>query len=184
VSTPFTFLLFGAAIFLAIAAIGIIRGIKLKERAYCISGLVCVLLSLWMVLMYFSQFVLGMGFFIAGAIIGLANYSKSMKAASREAVTSHKETDVSKPLKIIDLFSWGGWFKIASRWGIRKALLFYILFNLGSIWVIPLVLLILNVGSFNFIVFIAIFVTVGVVISSVPIFNQQIVKNLEVKKDH
>jgi hypothetical protein len=183
VSATFTFLLFGAAIFLAIATISIIRGVKLKERAYCINGSVCVLLSLWMVLLYFSQFVLGMGFFIAGAIIGIANYSKSMKAASREAVTQHKETDVSKPFKIMELFSWGGWFKIVHRWGLRKALLFYILFNLGAIWVIPLVLLILNVGSFNFIVFIAVFVTVGVVISSIPVFNQQVVKNLEVKKE-
>jgi hypothetical protein len=75
-STLFTLLLFGAAIFLAIATISIIRGVKLKERAYCINGSACVLLSLWMVLMYFSQFVLGMGFFIAGAIIGLANLLK------------------------------------------------------------------------------------------------------------
>jgi hypothetical protein len=183
VSTLFTFLLLGAAIFLSIAAISIIRGVKLKESAYCISGLVCVLLSLWMVLMYFSQFVLGMGFFIAGAIIGLANYSKSIKAASREAVTQQKETDVTKPLKISELFSWSGWFKIASRWGIRKTLIFYILFNLGAIWVLPLVLIFLNVGSFNFIVFISVFVTIGVVISSVPIFNHQIINNLEVKEN-
>jgi hypothetical protein len=182
-STLFTFLLLGASIFLGIAAISIIRGVKLKESAYCISGLVSVLLSLWMVLMYFSQFVLGMGFFIAGAIIGLANYSKSMKAASREAVTSHKETDVSKPLKIIELFSWDGWFKIASRRGIRKAQLLYILFNLGFIWILPVVLIILNLGSLVFISFIAILVTVGVVISSVPIFNHQIKRNLEVKEN-
>jgi hypothetical protein len=178
---PFTFLLFGAAIFLALGAIGIIRGAKLKEKAYCINGVACVLLSLFAVLLYFNQVVLGIGFFIAGAIIGIANISKSMKTASREAVTQHKETDLSKPFKIGELFSWGGWFKIASRLGPRKALLFYVLFNLGAIWIIPVALFILNIGNSPFIAVIAVFVTIGVVITSIPIFYQQVIRNLESK---
>jgi hypothetical protein len=180
-SIPVTFLLFGAAVFLALAAISIIRGVKLKERAYCINGGVCVLLSLFMVLLYFNQVVLGIGFFIAGAIIGFANFSKSMKTASREAVTQHKETDLSRPFRIGELFSWGGWFKIASRWGTRKALLFYVLFNLVAIWFMPVILFILNIGSSSFIAGIAVFVTIVVVITSVPVFYQQVIRNLESK---
>ncbi|MDI9576958.1 MAG: hypothetical protein QM398_02340 [Thermoproteota archaeon] len=182
-SIPLSFLLFGAVGFLVLALIGITRGVKIKERAYQINGLVCILLSVWLVLLYYSQLVLSIGFFIGAAILGLANLSKSIKAASREAVTSHKETDITKPLSVADLFSWGGWFKISTRWGIRKALAAYILFNLGVIWVIPLALLFLNIGSPSFIAIIGVFMTVVVLISSVPIFRQQITKNLPNKMD-
>lgn len=181
-SIPLTFLLFGAAVFLALGAIGVMRGAKLKERSYCINGVVCVLLSSFMVLLYFNQVVLGIGFFMAGAIIGIANFSKSMKTASREAVTQHKETDLSGPFKLGEVFSWSGWFEIASRWGTRKALAFYVLFNLGAIWIIPVALFILNIGSSFFIAVIAVFVTIGVVITSVPVFYQQVIRNLESKK--
>lgn len=181
-SISLTFLLFGAAIFLVLGAIGIIRGTKLKETAYCINGVVCVLLSLFMVLLYFNQVILGIGFFIAGAIIGLANFSKSTKVASREAITPYKETDLSGPFKLGEVFSWGGWFKIASRWGSHKALLFYVLFNLGAIWIIPVILFILNIGSSSFIAVITVFVTIGVVITSVPVFYQQVIRNVESKR--
>jgi len=179
---PMTILLFGAAIFIVLAVIGIIRGFKTKERVYKINSLVCILLSVWLVLLFFNQFILSIGFFVAGAILSLANLSKSIKTASKEAVASRNQVDKSKPLSVSDLFSWGGWFKIAYRWGVRKAMLLYILFNLCFIWLLPIALLIFNIGSPFLVAFIAITVTIGVIISSIPIFNQQVVKNLETEK--
>jgi len=175
-------LLVGAAFFLFIAVIGFVRGFKLKETAYCINGVVCVLLSSWLLLMSFGQFVIGIGCFIAGAIIGLANYSKTMAASSREATNQQVQTDLSKPLNISEIFQWSAWFKIAAHYGICKTLLFYVLFNLAFIWIIPAILLLLNVASTSFVTLLSIIMTVSVLVSSLAIFNQQVIKNLKTKQ--
>jgi hypothetical protein len=180
-STPLTFLLFGSSVFVFLAVISIVRGVKVREKAYCVSGLACVLLAFWLALLYFGQLLFGFGFFAAGAIIGLANYSRSTAAASRETVNQQTQTDLSKPLKPAELFSWGGWFKIAARWGNRTATIFYALFNLAFIMILPALLLLFNVGSASVTV-LSIVAVIGVLASSVAIFNQQIIKNLKTKQ--
>lgn len=177
-NVPLTFLLFGVAVFLFLAVISFIRGFNLKEKAYCINGLVSAMLSCSFLLMFLEQFVIGIGCFIAGAIIGLANYSKTMAAASREAVTQHVETDLSKPLKPAEILSWSGWFKIANKWGKTKSTVFYVLFNLAFIWLVPVLLLIFNFDSPSF-VLLSVITVVGVMVSSVAIFNQQVIRNLK-----
>jgi hypothetical protein len=181
VVVPSSFLLFGAAFFLILAVIGIVRGYKLKEKAYCITGFACVLLSVWLLLFSFKQFILGFGFFIASVVIVLAIRSKVMRATSKEATVIAAKTDLSKSFRFVEIFSWTGWFKIVNRWGKRVALVFYVLFNLVFIWILPVLLLVLDVGGAAFLV-ILIFGSLMGVVSSVAIFNQQVIRNIDTRK--
>jgi hypothetical protein len=176
-----TFLLVGAGFFVLLSVIGFVRGYKLKEKAYCTTGFVCVLLSVWLLLFYFNQFILGFGFFIASVVIALAIRSKVMKATSKETSVIAKKTVLSESLKFVDIFSWTGWFKIVNRWGKRVGLVFYVLFNLAFIWILPVLLLVLDVGKASFWVLIIFGSLIGVV-SSVAIFNQQVIRNIDAKK--
>ncbi len=178
-AVPLTFLLVGAGFFLLMAAVGIIRGTKLKEKAYCVTGLVCILLSVWLLLMYFNQILFGICFFFAGVLIAFFNYRKSMDATYREATAYASKTDLSKPLKLIEVFSWVGWFKIATHWGTRKATVFYALFNLAFIMIFLALLVLLNVGGISFIAVVSAVAVPGVLVSSIAIFNQQVIRNIK-----
>jgi len=179
-SSPLSALLFGAALFIIIGAIGLIRGFKLKERAYKIYSIVPILLSIWLILLYYRQIILSMGFLLAAGIIALVNRSKPLEATSREVTTAHNEADLSKPLRISDIFTWGGWFKIIKKWGTRKALLLFILFNLCVVELVPIALLIFNIGNIFFVGFFTSILTTSAIIWSIPIFNQQIVRTIEI----
>jgi len=186
-----SFILFGAVIFIVIAAIGIIRGHLLKEKIYKIGGLACTLMALAFVSLSFAPraptpmipMVVTGGFFAAAAILVFANYSKFFEAGFREAENAAK-TDLAKPFKFSDVFMWEGWFKIVKQWGTRKALVLYVLFNLCLGSLIPLALWIFNIGSTLLVVFITIVMMAGLVITSIPIFYQQIVRNMETNEKY
>lgn len=189
-SNPLSFLLLGAAGFIAMAAFVIIRGFILKERIYKIGGLAFILMAAASASLSFAQpeafimpLVVSGGFFIAAALLVFANHSKFFEAGLREATAASTKTDFSKPLTFSDLFMWDGWFKIVKRWGVRKAWLLYVLFCSGAVSLLPLTLWIFNVGPIFLVTALAIVLLIGVVILSIPAFYLQVVRNLESSDD-
>lgn len=180
-------MIFGAAIFIAIAAIGIIRGHILKEKIYKIGGLACILMALAGVSLSFAPLapspiiplVVTGGFFATAAILVFTNYSKFFEASLREAENASTKIDPAKPLKFSDIFMWEGWFKIVKQWGTHKALVLYVLFNLCVGSLIPLTLWIFNIGNAFFVVLLTTAIIVMIPILSIPIFYQQIIRNME-----
>jgi membrane-bound ClpP family serine protease len=146
-----SFLLFVATVFVGVGIFMIIRGFLLKERAFKIIGLVCMLVSVFLVLLYYRQIILGIGFFIVAVILALVNWSKAIEATEREPMVGLTESNLSEPLRITDIFTWGGWFKITNKWWLAKLwdyilFLFYVLsrwFQLACGFLISLFFLLL-----------------------------------------
>jgi hypothetical protein len=165
---------FGTVFFGFMVVLGIVRARRSKERAYYISGLIAGLMLLAMTSILLSQFVLFTVFFVVAAIVSLVGMSKVKEAFLREAVTQRQETNVSEPLKVRDLLTWKGWFKVASRWGIHKATFAYVLVMTG---ISGGILFMLSVFGFLNPILATIY-TIVVVIVSVILFRRQVEKNL------
>jgi hypothetical protein len=177
-----SFLLFVATAFVGVGLFMIIRGFLLKERAFKIIGFACMLVSVFLVLLYYRQIILGIGFFIVAVILALVNWSKAIEAVEREPMVGLTEANLSESLRITDIFTWGGWFKITNKWGARKALRLYIISILCAISLVPI-----GMWIFNFPIFLIVALTIMLMVPSVPmaipVFNLQVVHALETYKE-
>jgi MFS family permease len=171
-------LAFGAVFFSVMIVVGIVRARRTNERAYYISGLVSGLMLLATVSILLSQFVLFAVFFIAAFIVSVVGMSNVKKAFLREAVTQRQETNVSEPLNARDLLTWKGWFKLASRWGVRKAMYVYVLIMTGISGAMLFIASILGIINPVF----AAVTTIIVAVASVIIFRRQIEENLHITR--
>ena len=81
-----------------------------------------------------NQFILVLVLFVATGILSVAGLPKIIKVMRREPLKELQETDLSAPLRIRELLTWKGWFKLTSRWGIRKTMCLCSLLNTGGCW--------------------------------------------------
>jgi hypothetical protein len=165
----------GMVFFGVMIAVGIVRAYKMKEKAYYISASISGLMLMAMVSVFLFQFVVSIVFFAVAVIISLAGFTRIREAFFQEAVTQSQKTNVSKPFRVRDIFTWTGWFKLAVEWGTHRALCAYLLFNVGIIWLMFSILSIF-IGIFGLVY--AIVFTPIVLIISVAIFYRQIGENL------
>ena len=112
--------------------------------------------------------------FVAMGILIAAGLPWLIIAMMREPLKELQETDLSAPLRMRDLLTWKGWFKLTSRWGIRKTLCLYLLLNMGGVGAIFFTLSIFGMISISM-VWTAVLAGIG----SPIFFYRQIGKALE-----
>ena len=122
-----------------------------------------------------NQFILVLVLFVAIGILSVAGLPKIIKVMRREPLKELQETDLSAPLRIRELLTWKGWFKLTSSWGLRKTLCLYSVFMMGVGGAIFFTLSILGIIN---IVWAAVF-TILVGIGSPIFFYRQIGKALK-----
>ena len=124
-------MLFGVAFFGFMVVVGVVKARRKKEEAYYISAMVSFLMLLLCIFVILNQFFLVLVLFVATFILSIAGLPKMIKVIRREPLKELQETDLSAPLRIRELLTWKGWFKLTSRWGIRKTICFYSLIMTG-----------------------------------------------------
>ena len=152
---------------------------KKKEKAYYISAMVSFLLLLFSIFVILNQFILALILFVvlivAIPILNIVGLPKLREAMRRDLVKELQEADLSAPLRGRDLLTWKAWFKLASRWGIRKTMCCYSLFMMGVGGAIFFTLSIL--GFINMVWAAGLTIIVG--IGSPIFFHRQVGKALE-----
>ena len=166
-------MLFGVAFFGFMVVVGVVKARRKKEKAYYISAMVSFLMLLSSIFVILNQFILVLALFVAMGILSVAGLPKINKAMRRE-LKELQETDLSAPLRGRDLLTWKGWFKLTSRWGIRKTMCLYSLLNVGSVGAIFFTLSIFGVISISM-VWAAVLTGIG----SLIFFYRQIGKTLK-----
>ena len=140
-------MLFGVAFFGLMVVVGVVKARRKKEKAYYISAIVAFLMLLSSIFVILNQFILVLVLFVATAILSVAVLPKTIELMRREPLRELQETDFSAPLRIRELLTWKGWFKLTSSWGIRKTLCLYSLLNMGGVGAIFFTLSILGMIS-------------------------------------
>jgi hypothetical protein len=115
-----------------IAVINFMRVLRKKEkRHYFVAGMVSSLMGVAWILFVLGQILL-MGILMAFiAVISIVAFPKTMKIMERESVKLAQEMDFSAPLRGRDFFTNQGWLKIASKWGLGKAMCLFYLLNMS-----------------------------------------------------
>ena len=168
-------ILFGVAFFGFMVVVGVVKARRKKEKAYYISAMVSFLMLLSSIFVILNQFILVLVLFVAIGILSVAGLPKIIKAMRQEPLKELQETDLSAPLRIRELLTWKGWFKLTSSWGLRKTLCLYSVFMMGVGGAIFFTLSILGIIN---IVWAAVF-TILVGIGSPIFFYRQIGKALK-----
>ena len=155
--------------------VGVVQARRMKEKAYYMSALVSFVILLSFVFIFLNQFILVLFLFVTAVILSIAGLPKAIKAMRRQPLKELQETDLSAPLRVRDLLTWKAWFKLASRWGIRKTICFYSLIMTGGCGAILFTFSILGVIRIAW----AIGYTIIVGIGSPIFFYLQVGKALE-----
>ena len=168
-------MLFGVAFFGFMVVVGVVKARRKQEKAYYISAMVAFLMLLSSVFVILNQFILVLVLFVAIGILSIAGLPRIIRAMRREPLEELQETDFSAPLRVRELLTWKGWFRLVSRWGIRKTVCLYSLLNMGGIGAIFFTLSILGTVSISW----AIGLTIIVGILSPIFFHHQVGKALK-----
>jgi len=171
-------MLFGVAFFGFLAIVNVVQARRKKEKAYYISAMVSLLMLLLSTSIVLNQLIFAVVFFVAGIILALIGLPKVREAMRREPLRELQETDFSAPLRVREFLTWKGWFKLASRWGIRKTMCLYSLLNMGGVGAIFFTLSILDTISIAW----ATGYTIIVGIGSAIFFHHQIGKAFKLKQ--
>jgi Na+/melibiose symporter-like transporter len=171
-------LLFGVVFFGLMVVVGVVKARRKKEKAYYISAIVSFLMLLSSIFVILNQFILVLVLFVATFILSIAGLPKIIKVVRREPLKELQETDLSAPLRVRELLTWKGWFKLTSRWGIRKTMCLHSLLNMGGLGALFFTLSIFGMIS---IVWAAVF-TIFAGIGSPIFFHRQISKALRESK--
>ena len=148
---PYGLMLFGVAFFGFMVVVLVKKARRRKEKAYYISAMVSFLMLLSSIFVILNQFILALVLVIAMGILSVAGLPWLIIVMMREPLKELQETDLSAPLRMRDLLTWKGWFKLTSRWGIRKTLCLYSILNMGGVGAIFLTLSIFDVISISMI---------------------------------
>ena len=168
-------MLFGVAFFGFMVVVGVVKARRKKEKVYYISAMVSFLMLLSSIFVILNQFILVLVLFVATFILSIAGLPKIIKVVRQEPLKELQETDLSAPLRIRELLTWKGWFKLTSSWGIRKTLCLYSLLNMGGIGAMLFTFSFLGMISIAWATGFTIFVGIG----SAIFFHHQIEKALE-----
>jgi len=125
------FLIFSAVLFVVLIPFCVRHARRSKAKIHYLGGLVCGLVSLACISLYFLQVALVFVFFGIAFVIALITFPFIMVANQREADKLRRDTNVTEPLKARDLLNLKGWYKLAFRWGIPKTMSLYILLTFG-----------------------------------------------------
>ena len=128
------------------AVVGVVKARRKKEKAYYISAMVSFLMLLSCIFVILNQFFLVGVLLVAAGILGVVGLPKSIEVFRREMLKERQETDLSAPLRGRDLLMWKGWFKLVSRWGIRKTVCLYSLFA-GAVFFILSIFGMISIAS-------------------------------------
>ena len=126
-------MLFGVAFFGLMVVVGVVKARRKKEKTYYISAMISFLMLLSSIFVILNQFMLVLVLFVAIGILSIAVLPKTIELMRREPLKELQETDLSAPLRGRDLLTWKCWFKLTSRWGIRKTMGVYSLLNMGGV---------------------------------------------------
>jgi len=168
-------MLFGVAFFGLMVVVGVVKARRKKEKTYYISAMISFLMLLSCVFVILNQFILVLVLFVAIGILSVAVLPKTIELMRREPLKELQETDLSAPLRIRDLLTWKGWFKLTSRWGIRKTMCLHSLLNMGGVGAIFLTFSIFGMISITWAAVLTILVGIG----SPIFFYRQVGKALE-----
>jgi len=125
---PFELFLFGVAFFGFMSVFSAVRAYRKKEKAYYLSSMAGFLAILIFVLAFLNQLILALILVVATGILSMAGLPRILEASEREMAKQIQKADLSAPLRVRDFFTNVGWFKLASKWGLRKTMfLFYLL---------------------------------------------------------
>jgi len=174
-------MLFGVAFFGFMVVVGVVKARRKKEKAYYISAMASFLMLLSSIFVILNQFILVLVFFVATGILSIAVLPKTIELMRREPLKELQETDLSAPLRVRELLTWKGWFKLTSRWGIRKTMCLYSLLNMGGVGAIFFTFSILGMISITWAIGYTI-ITIIVGILSPIFFYRQISKTLRENK--
>ena len=124
-------MLFGVVFFGLMAVVGVVQARRKGEKAYYLSIMVSSVLLVALVLLFLNQFVVVINLVALTAILSLAGLPKLLNVQERELAKRLQEMDLSAPLSVSEFLTWKGWFKLVSRWGIRKTMCLYSLIMMG-----------------------------------------------------
>jgi len=145
VNPLYVLMLFGVAFFGFIVIVSVVKARRKKEKAYYVSAVVSFLMLLSSIFVILNQFILVLVLFIAIGILSVAGLPKTIEVLRLEPLIELQEADLSAPLKVRELLTWKGWFKLESRWGVRKTVCLCSLLNMGGVGAVFYTLSILGV---------------------------------------
>jgi hypothetical protein len=169
---PLPIFLYGVAFFGLMLIVGVVQVHRKKEKAYYFSALVSCVMLFAFIFAFLNQPLFALATIVAAGILGLMFTPKVMKVFEREQSKRLQETDFSKPLKKRYIFTDLWWFKLASKWGLKKTMC------LAYLWCLCLVGGILLVFSVFF-SFISIAFVAGFSISTPFLFTFILYKQLK-----
>ena len=125
---PYELFLFGVAFFGFMAVVNAVQAHRKKEKAYYLAAMIGFVVLLAFVFAFLNQLILAFILIIAIGIFSVAGLPKLLKIQERELAKQLQKADASAPLRLRDFFTNVGWFKLASKGGLWKAMfLLYLL---------------------------------------------------------
>lgn len=126
---PYGFLLFGIVFFGVVAVVNFVKGYRKRERIYCSSGVISSVMVVVLILAVFEQILLMFVLFFVAGVVSLVMLPRMRRVVDREL----EEVDVLSPLRARDFLTYGGWLKLASRWGSGRVVCLYFLLSAAII---------------------------------------------------
>lgn len=119
-------------IFLSIA--GVVKAIREKEKNYFIVAGIPLLMALMILtvwLEFYTYFIIFFLSFVILFIILIFLMPKMFKIKTKEYSRLLEKTDLNEPIRITDFFSMKSWLKIASKYGNKKAFVYFFIFGIS-----------------------------------------------------
>ena len=121
-SSQLPIFLFAVAFFGLLTILYFVQAQRKKEKIYIYAAILGCVALVAFTFAFLNQPLLALATLIAGGILGKMLTPKMMKLFEREHSKRLQETDFSKPLKKRHIFTDVWWFKLASKWGLKKML--------------------------------------------------------------
>ena len=98
-----------------------------KERARILGGVIALLMAAIAILPLLGQALLVVSLLVVLIIVEVVAYPKAMEMGAKDITKQARGVDVSAPLSVRDFRTMAAWVKLASRWGVRNAIILFVL---------------------------------------------------------
>ena len=126
---PYEIFLLGVVFFGGMGVINFIRAYRKREGEYYFGSLIGFLVVVMWILLILEQILPMLVLTAIVVIVSVWRLPKINKIVDREL----REMDISSPLRARDFLTYGGWLKLAKRWGVWKAACIYFLLAIAVI---------------------------------------------------
>jgi len=130
---PYELFFFGVFFFGLMVAVNLFLAYQRKEKTYYLAAVVGSLVLFAFVLAFFDLLILTLIVVVVTGILSTIWLPKMLGTQRRELIRQRQSVDLSAPLKVRDFLTNKGWLKLASVWGLWKAMFLFYLLSVGLI---------------------------------------------------